>query len=76
MSCKKCHYEFCWLCMSEWSKHGYNYSCNVYVEDGKEKSDSRKALNRYLHFYDRFTNHKNSLKLENDVIILFLKLKY
>lgn len=53
--------------MSEWSKHNSNYSCNVYVEDVQEKSNSRKALTRYLHFYDRFNNHKNSLKLESDV---------
>jgi len=29
MTCKKCKYEFCWVCMGEWSAHGTSwYSCN------------------------------------------------
>ena len=32
----------------------------------KKKDSSRAALERYLHYYTRYTNHDNSLKLEMD----------
>ena len=45
MTCSKCSYGFCWLCLVEWSKHGSStggyYSCNLYEE--KKKTD--KAFN-------------------------------
>jgi ariadne-1 len=40
MSCAKCKFQFCWLCMGEWSKHGSGtggyFKCNLYKpsEDG------------------------------------------
>lgn len=34
MTCKKCNHAFCWLCLTEWSKHGSGtggyYACNIY----------------------------------------------
>lgn len=54
MTCKKCKYEFCWICMGEWSAHGTSwYNCNRYddkKETGKDAtSKSRASLERYLH---------------------------
>ena len=74
MTCRDaaCKYEFCWVCLGPWKEHsGSYYSCNRYdpekekeSADGKKKDSSRQALERYLHYYTRFTNHNNSLKLE------------
>jgi len=50
---------------------GSYYSCNKYDPEkekesveGKKKDNARADLERYLHYYTRFTNHHNSLKLE------------
>ena len=48
-----------------------DYNCNKFdpdkeegSKDGKKKDTSRAALERYLHYYTRFTNHQTSLKFE------------
>ncbi len=57
MTCRRCGYEFCWLCMADWNKHGYNYTCNRYDEKSPDSEKARASLNRYLHFYQRFHGH-------------------
>lgn len=55
MTCKKCKWEFCWVCMGPWSEHGTSwYNCNRFDEkSGVEARDaqtkSRTSLDRYLH---------------------------
>ncbi|KAI8927296.1 hypothetical protein BC831DRAFT_398800 [Entophlyctis helioformis] len=73
MTCRKCKYEFCWVCMGPWSDHGTSwYSCNRFDEkssvdarDGQAKS--RAALERYLHYYNRYANHEQSAKLDKEL---------
>jgi len=73
MTCKKCKYEFCWVCMGPWTEHGTAwYSCNRYNEtSGVEARDaqarSRASLERYLHYYNRWANHEQSAKLSVDL---------
>ena len=76
MTCKNtsCKWEFCWVCSGPWKEHsGSYYNCNKFDPDkeseggdGKKKHSSQLALERYLHYYTRFNNHHNSLKLEVD----------
>lgn len=55
MTCKKCKWEFCWVCMGPWSEHGTNwYQCNRFDEksgiDARDvQAKSRASLERYLH---------------------------
>ncbi|KAJ3165249.1 hypothetical protein HDU88_004334 [Geranomyces variabilis] len=71
MTCKKCKYEFCWVCAGPWSDHGTAwYSCNRWeekasVEARDSQARSRKALERYLHYYNRYANHIQSAKLSS-----------
>uniref|UniRef100_A0AC34GXJ2 RBR-type E3 ubiquitin transferase n=1 Tax=Panagrolaimus sp. ES5 TaxID=591445 RepID=A0AC34GXJ2_9BILA len=73
MTCRSvtCKFEFCWMCLGPWKPHGSGwYSCNRYEDkEAKEARSaqevSRAALQRYLHYYNRFVNHQNSLKFEN-----------
>ncbi|EPY52732.1 hypothetical protein SPOG_02052 [Schizosaccharomyces cryophilus OY26] len=73
MTCKKCKYEYCWVCLGPWSEHGTNwYSCNRYEEkSGSNARDaqtrSRASLERYLHYYNRFANHEQSAKLDHQL---------
>lgn len=75
MTCRKCKYEFCWMCMGLWSEHGTSwYNCNRYEEkSGHEARDaqakSRKSLERYLHYYNRYANHEQSAKLDKDLYL-------
>ncbi|PNY27588.1 E3 ubiquitin-protein ligase dbl4 [Tolypocladium capitatum] len=73
MTCRKCKYEFCWMCMGLWSEHGTSwYNCNRFEEkSGSEARDaqakSRTSLERYLHYYNRYANHEQSAKLDKDI---------
>ncbi|KAJ3031995.1 UNVERIFIED_CONTAM: hypothetical protein HDU68_009096 [Siphonaria sp. JEL0065] len=64
MSCRKagCRHEFCWICMGDWKGH----NCSQYVDpqttSAKEKS--RSVLERYLHYFNRYAIHDQSLKLD------------
>eukprot|EP00741_Cyanophora_paradoxa_P011402 tig00020556_g11013.t1 len=69
MTCKKCKFEFCWVCQGEWKQHTDYYSCNRYDKSKPDdkatsKERSKAALERYLHYYHRYLNHENSLKME------------
>ena len=62
MSCTKCHYEFCWLCLQDWKTHK---ACNAYEKDcQKSMSDAREQLKRFLHYSGRYLAHKQSQGLE------------
>ncbi|KAJ9080234.1 hypothetical protein DSO57_1027261 [Entomophthora muscae] len=73
MSCRKCAYEFCWVCMGLWSNHGQAwYNCNRFEEkdstDNRDKqAQSRASLERYLHYYNRYINHIQSAKLDQEL---------
>jgi ariadne-1 len=55
MTCKKCKWEFCWVCMGSWSEHGTSYyQCNRFdeksgVDARTNQAKSRASLERYLH---------------------------
>ncbi|PVZ97466.1 hypothetical protein BB558_003028 [Smittium angustum] len=72
MTCKKCRHEFCWICKGNWKLHKDNYNCNRYVASGTEEdqkvSKSRESLERYLHYYNRFNNHEQSIQLTKKLI--------
>lgn len=61
--------------MGLWSEHGTSwYNCNRYEEksglDGRDaQAQSRKSLERYLHYYNRYANHEQSAKLDNDLYL-------
>lgn len=73
MTCRKCKYEFCWMCMGLWSEHGTAwYNCNRFEEkSGADARDaqakSRVSLERYLHYYNRYANHEQSARLDRDI---------
>ncbi|KAK4056809.1 hypothetical protein OIO90_002058 [Microbotryomycetes sp. JL221] len=74
MTCRKCKWEFCWVCLGPWSEHGTAwYNCARYEEKGgidiaaDAQSKSRASLERYLHYYNRYSNHQ--LSIQNEVTL-------
>lgn len=55
MTCKRCRYEWCWVCEGKWSDHGTSwFNCNRFDEKNVANSKdnqakSRASLERYLH---------------------------
>lgn len=72
MTCQRCKYEFCWICMGDWNDHGANtggyYKCNKYdsgaggPEDMSDAAKAKRELDRYLHYYKRFHAHAEAQK--------------
>ncbi|KAG1173739.1 hypothetical protein G6F70_005625 [Rhizopus microsporus] len=73
MTCRKCRYEFCWVCMGPWKEHGTSwYTCNRFDERSSaeardNQTQSRISLQRYLHYYNRYANHEHSAKLDQEL---------
>lgn len=71
MICKRCKFDFCWVCLGPWEPHGSSwYNCNRYDEEEAKKArdaqeKSRAALQRYLFYCNRYMNHMQSLKFEH-----------
>jgi ariadne-1 len=59
--------------MGPWSEHGNAwYNCNRFDENSSKEardsqSKSRAFLERYLHYYNRFANHEQSARLEEQL---------
>lgn len=73
--------------MGNWSEHNNSYyRCNRFreenVEEETKKTKSRLSLNRYLHFYKRFTVHESSMEGDrrtidkiNNIARLYMELR-
>uniref|UniRef100_A0A1I7ZLB5 RBR-type E3 ubiquitin transferase n=1 Tax=Steinernema glaseri TaxID=37863 RepID=A0A1I7ZLB5_9BILA len=72
MKCSKCGHDFCWMCALEWKTHGTEYyNCSKYKEQDSEKirqEGARAALEKYLHYFNRFDNHHKSLQFEEEML--------
>lgn len=68
MTCQRCKFEFCWICMGDWNEHNTNtggfYKCNKYdaSREGSDSDAARRQLNRYLHYYKRYHAHAEGQK--------------
>lgn len=69
MTCPNCKWDFCWMCLEEWKKHGSTtggyYKCNIFKDDpdGKKKINDEERDMKKLEFYlDRYAENKSAFK--------------
>jgi len=83
MTCKVCSHEYCWVCKRDWKGHSDYYSCNKFKKEenkkkskkkenqkekeAREKENHRLALEKYLHYYQRYMNHDKSRQFEQQI---------
>ncbi|KAF7066580.1 hypothetical protein CFC21_072535 [Triticum aestivum] len=83
MTCRPpCKFQFCWLCLGDWSEHGSrttggNYACNRYEADKKkgiydeaeaQRERAKNSLVRYTHYFERWaSNQKSRQKAQGDL---------
>ncbi|CAJ0579813.1 unnamed protein product, partial [Mesorhabditis spiculigera] len=73
MQCVKCKHHFCWMCFGDWKSHGTEYYvCSRYKENPSVAAEAnhvkaRRALEKYLHYFERYENHNKSLKMEEEL---------
>ncbi|KAH3668258.1 hypothetical protein OGAPHI_002012 [Ogataea philodendri] len=73
MTCGECHYQFCWICLGDWSRHKNNYVCTSFNDEESKKErekqeTSRVSLKRYLFYFDLFEIHRVSLKKDTEFL--------
>jgi ariadne-1 len=77
-----CKFEWCYVCQGEWKGHTSFYQCNRFESNQKAKQkkqsksqklkeqeleESRLALEKYLHYYQRYSNHELSRQFESQL---------
>ncbi|KAF5177833.1 E3 ubiquitin-protein ligase dbl4, partial [Thalictrum thalictroides] len=76
-----CRFQFCWLCLGNWSDHGNEtggfYACNRYEiarmegeydETEKRREMAKRSLKRYTHYYQRWAaNERSRVKAMKDL---------
>jgi len=65
MSCP-CGHHFCWVCSGFFDHKTYQHSCGKFKEE-EHKEEARKSLQRYLHYFHRYTAHQESRKKEGKI---------
>ena len=80
MTCPNCKWDFCWMCLEEWKKHGSNtggyYKCNIFKDnpDEKKKQNDEERDMKKLEFYlDRYAQNKTSFKSNLEEVSAFKK---
>ena len=79
MTCRKevggCGYEFCWICLGVWSKHGTSYyKCVFTKEDNKDDMKAKQIeetkfeLEKYVKYFEQYMNHSKAQKLAIQLI--------
>jgi ariadne-1 len=66
-----CGHAFCYLCETDWAKHGQDhFSCNKFTDEVKKKQqkalDLKQQLKRYDFYFSRYMNNKQSVEIINN----------
>lgn len=48
MSCSKCKFHWCWVCLADWKQHGYGNPCSEPTDEAKNAEKDRLETNQFL----------------------------
>ncbi|XP_066548468.1 ankyrin repeat and IBR domain-containing protein 1-like [Amia ocellicauda] len=82
MQCTKCSYNFCWVCLEDWTMHGFNtggsYTCTRFdaiqlaeQKIVKEIEKKRKVLQeheRFQQYLEKYKSHEDRYQLEKQLL--------
>ncbi|KAI6194835.1 RBR-type E3 ubiquitin transferase [Aphelenchoides besseyi] len=71
--CRNCNTHYCWLCNARpWKAL---HSCNAFNVAQPSAGDNNRFMNadRFTHYMDRYTNHRNSMVIQKELQIEILK---
>ncbi|ODM93809.1 E3 ubiquitin-protein ligase arih1 [Orchesella cincta] len=70
MTCRKCHHQFCWLCLTAWNDHRDFYNCSRQPDAATNEAQAaaRNHLQRFMFANERFLGHGHSYTLEKDLL--------
>lgn len=72
MTCRSCHYQFCWVCLGDWASHMSDYRCDRFKDtDDVENEGVRASLERYMFYFDRFNNQRISHDKDREILEKF-----
>lgn len=72
LTCTACNYQFCWLCLGDWSSHTNSYRCDQYKGNDSLDGDSvRASLERYMFYFDHFNNQRISHDKDREILEKF-----
>lgn len=85
MTCNKnvggCGYEFCWICLGDWKKHGTSYYKCTFKKESDVKKDeenlnsSKKFLQRFSSYCEKYADHQKGQKYAQNLFKTIEKYK-
>jgi len=75
MTCKVCHFSFCWLCCAPWFTHTDHFKCSKYKDGQLQNKPEFNGLDRndyikkksdliFTHYMNRYNDYKNARSFE------------
>lgn len=72
MTCKSCTYNFCWICLGDWTAHKNNYRCDKYVpNEDSDVGKVRESLEKYMFYFNHFNNQRISHDKDKQILEIF-----
>lgn len=69
MTCSRCGYQYCWVCLEEWETHIKDYGCNKINKDLFKVEGSKNDMLRFMFYFTRYANHLQAIQQAPDLKI-------
>jgi len=78
MTCSKCRFQFCWLCLSAWSTHSNHFQCAkfpqgqltnkpIFIDDTQKTNQPVDMDEQIMNYIERYTAYKTRPEYEKNL---------